>query len=226
MSNTLIDVKNLTRTFVETGEDVHVLKGLDLTIRKGEFLSIMGHSGSGKSTLLQILGSLDRPTSGEVLFNEKNIFEYSEKELNAFRLKEVGFIFQFHHLLPEMTALENVLLPANLLNGGDKEAVERAKYLLETVGLSDRLKHLPQELSGGERQRTAVARALINQPSLILADEPTGNLDSTNSGKLRDLFMKLNVEFAQSFVVVTHDDTLAKAGSRLVGMEDGCLADV
>lgn len=201
--------------------DLTILKGIDLEVKKGEIVAIVGASGAGKTTLLQLLGTLDTPDSGEISLNGINPFSLSSKELSAFRNQHIGFIFQFHQLLPEFTALENCILPALIKGTPKKEAEERAIELLELVGLTNRSVHKPAELSGGEQQRIAVCRALMNQPSIILADEPSGNLDSHNAVELHKLFFMLREKFNQKFVIVTHNDELANQADRKLVMKDG-----
>ena len=200
---------------------LEVLKGIDLNVREGEILAVVGASGAGKSTLLHILGALDRPTAGEVRFEGKNIFAMNEKELARFRNQNIGFVFQFHHLLPEFTALENVAMPS-MIEGKKLEITqEKARVLLKEVGLGDRLDHKPSELSGGEQQRVAVARALMNQPKVILADEPTGNLDTANGQMLHDLLWNLSKSRRQTLVIVTHNTLLASRADRVIRIVDG-----
>lgn len=201
--------------------DLPILKGIDLEVKKGEIVAIVGASGAGKTTLLQLLGTLDTPDSGDILLNGINPFSLSSKELSAFRNQHIGFIFQFHQLLPEFTALENCILPALIKGTPKKEAEERAIELLDLVGLSNRSVHKPAELSGGEQQRIAVCRALMNQPSILLADEPSGNLDSHNAVELHKLFFTLREKFNQTFVIVTHNDELANQADRKLVMKDG-----
>lgn len=208
--------------------DVEVLKGVDLEIKKGEIIAIVGPSGAGKTTLLQILGTLDKPLKEqnfELSINAISLKNLSDKELSQFRNQNVGFIFQFHQLLPEFTALENVCIPAFIAKKSKKEAETRAKELLEFLGLSHRINHKPSELSGGEQQRVAVARALINNPAVILADEPSGNLDSASAKNLHELFFKLRDEFGQTFVIVTHNDELANMVDRKLTMKDGKIIE-
>lgn len=200
-----------------------VLKGIDLSISEGEVISIVGSSGAGKSTLLHILGTLDRPDTGDYFFLDKNIAKLSEKELSAFRNKHIGFVFQFHQLLPEFDAVENVCMPALIGGVSKKEAEKKAITLLEYLKLSDRLHHKPNELSGGEQQRVAVARALVNSPGLVLADEPSGNLDSANARDLHRLFFDLRDQFRQSFVIVTHNEELAEMADRKLVIRDGMI---
>ena len=200
---------------------LEVLKGVDLHIKKGEFVSIVGASGAGKTTLLQLLGTLDNVQAGSLIINNKKVNNLSQKELAKFRNKEIGFVFQFHNLLVEFTALENVCLPAFIAGTNRKTAEEKGLALLKLLGLSDRASHKPDELSGGEQQRVAVARALINSPSIVLADEPSGNLDSKNADELHNLFLKLNKDLGQTFVIITHNTALANLGRRKLEMKDG-----
>lgn len=203
--------------------NLEVLKGVDLHIQPSEVVSIVGSSGAGKTTLLTILGTLDRPTSGEIFFNNVNITSLNEKKLAAFRNQHIGFVFQFHHLLPEFTALENICIPAFINKTSKKDAELKAYELLELLGLKHRADHKPSELSGGEQQRVAVARALINNPKVIFADEPSGNLDSENAQNLHQLFFKLRDELKQTIVVVTHNETLANMADRKLIMKDGSI---
>ncbi|MBO7609522.1 MAG: ABC transporter ATP-binding protein [Muribaculaceae bacterium] len=213
----MIEAKNIIKRY----GSLEVLRGVDVTIEKGEVVSIVGPSGAGKTTLLQILGTLDRPDSGSVTYDGVEMNRLNNNELAKFRNKNIGFVFQFHQLLPEFTTAENVAIPA--LIGGEKNeiAFKRAKELLDYLGLSNRLDHKPSQLSGGERQRVAVARALINQPKVILADEPSGSLDTANKQELHKLFFKLREDFQQTFVIVTHDETLAEEADRTLHMIDG-----
>jgi lipoprotein-releasing system ATP-binding protein len=201
--------------------NLKVLKGVNLHINKGEFVSITGSSGAGKTTLLQLLGTLDEVQTGSLIINNKEVNTLNQKELANFRNKEIGFVFQFHNLLVEFTALENVCLPAFIAGTDKKQAEEKGMELLALLALTDRANHKPDELSGGEQQRVAVARALINSPSIILADEPSGNLDSKNAEELHNLFLKLNKELGQTFVIITHNKELANLGSRKLEMKDG-----
>lgn len=210
------------------GKDIHkkfnelsILKGVDLEIKQGEIVSIVGSSGAGKTTLLTILGTLDRPSSGSVSIDNEDLSKLNDKKLAAFRNRHIGFVFQFHQLLPEFTALENVCIPALIAKTSRKEAEKRARELLELFNLKDRGHHKPSELSGGEQQRVAVARALINQPRVIFADEPSGNLDSVNAEELHRLFFKLRDNFNQTFVIVTHNTELARMADRTLVMRDG-----
>lgn len=202
---------------------LEVLKGIDLHIKEGEFVSIVGASGAGKTTLLQIIGTLDTDNEGEVIINGVNIKKLSDKQLSAFRNKELGFVFQFHQLLPEFTALENVCIPGYIARRDSKEVEEKAKELLTKLGLQDRFHHKPNELSGGEKQRVAVARALINDPKLILADEPSGSLDSGNKKELHSLLRKLRNEYGLTILLVTHDNELAETSDRIIEMRDGMI---
>ncbi len=200
---------------------LEVLKGVDLELNKGEIVSIVGPSGSGKSTLLHILGTLDRPASGTISINNNQVNAFNDKQLAAFRNENIGFVFQFHHLLPEFTAIENVCIPGWIRGKKKKEVADRAKSLLESLGLANRLENKPGALSGGEQQRVAVARALINDPLIIFADEPTGNLDSANARELHQLFFDLRNQFHQSFLIVTHNEELAQMSDRVLHMRDG-----
>lgn len=215
----MIEIKNITKSF----GSLQVLKGIDLHINKGEVVSIVGPSGAGKTTLLQIIGTLDKPDSGEININGIDVRKLSQRKLADFRNKNIGFVFQFHQLLPEFTALENVMIPAFIAGTPKSEAKKRAMELLEFMGLADRAKHKPNELSGGEKQRVAVARALINNPSVILADEPSGSLDSKNKAELHQLFFDLRDKMGQTFVIVTHDETLASITDRTIHMNDGII---
>ncbi|MBV8389350.1 MAG: ABC transporter ATP-binding protein [Mucilaginibacter sp.] len=200
-----------------------ILKGVDLEVRKGEIVSIVGASGAGKSSLLNILGTLDKPDSGNVVIGNTDISKLSSRDLSAFRNKQIGFVFQFHHLLVEFNALENVCIPALIAGDNRVVAEKKAQILLERLGLKDRMTHKPGQLSGGEQQRVAVARALVNNPAMIFADEPSGNLDSTNANELHHLFSELRDEFHQTFVIVTHNEHLAELSDRKVLMKDGLI---
>lgn len=215
----MIKIKDIHKSF----GSLEVLKGIDLTINKGEVVSIVGPSGAGKTTLLQIIGTLDRPNSGTVEINGENISRLSTKKLADFRNRHIGFVFQFHQLLPEFTALENIMIPALIAGESKKAARQRAEELLEFMGLAERACHKPAELSGGEKQRVAVARALVNHPDVILADEPSGSLDSKNKEELHQLFFDLRDKFGQTFVIVTHDEQLASITDRTIKMRDGLL---
>ena len=213
----MIQIEGITKSF----GSLQVLKGIDLTINKGEVVSIVGPSGAGKTTLLQIMGTLDKPDAGRLVLNGTDVTMLKEKKLSAFRNKEIGFVFQFHQLLPEFTALENVAIPALIQGRSAGEANENAKEMLELLGLADRASHKPAELSGGEKQRVAVARALINHPSVVLADEPSGSLDTKNKEELHQLFFDLRDKLGQTFVIVTHDEGLAVQTDRTIHMLDG-----
>lgn len=213
----MIEIKGVTKSF----GSLQVLKGIDLCIKKGEIVSIVGPSGAGKTTLLQILGTLDKPDSGSVVVDGIETSTLSTNKLSEFRNKHLGFVFQFHQLLPEFTATENIMIPAYIAGMKNKEAYNRAEELLEFMGLSDRANHKPNGLSGGEKQRVAVARALMNNPAVILADEPSGSLDSKNKEELHKLFFDLRDKFGQTFVIVTHDETLATLTDRTIHLKDG-----
>ena len=215
----MIKLEGITKSF----GSLQVLKGIDLEINKGEIVSIVGPSGAGKTTLLQIMGTLDEPDAGTVQIDGTVVSRMKEKELSAFRNKNIGFVFQFHQLLPEFTALENVMIPALIAGVSSKEANDRATKILDFMGLVDRASHKPNELSGGEKQRVAVARALINDPAVILADEPSGSLDTHNKEDLHQLFFDLRDRLGQTFVIVTHDEGLAKITDRTVHMVDGMI---
>ena len=220
----MIKAKNIHKYY----NDLHVLKGVDLSIAKGEIVSIVGTSGAGKTTLLQIIGTLDKPSpqfGNELIINDTDVIKLDEKDLAKFRNEHIGFIFQFHQLLPEFTALENVCIPAFIKQSSKAEAEKRAKELLDFLGLKDRYHHKPNELSGGEQQRVAVARALINNPDLIFADEPSGNLDSESAENLHNLFFKLRDQFGQTFVIVTHNEELANMADRKLTMVDGKIVN-
>ena len=219
----LIRVHGLTKTFAHEGRDLEVLKGVDLVIERGEMICVVGASGAGKSTLLHILGTLDLPTSGTIEYYGRNVTSLSSPKLAAFRNRSIGFVFQFHHLLPEFTALENVMMPGLIRGMKRQEMSERASRLLEEVGLEERLDHRPGELSGGEQQRVALARALVRDPVLVLADEPTGNLDTTTSDAMHRLFFRLNRERGITFLIVTHNRDLAQCMPRVVTMQDGVI---
>ncbi|MCF6332471.1 MAG: ABC transporter ATP-binding protein [Draconibacterium sp.] len=215
----MIKAQNIKKSF----GNLEVLKGINIEIPKGKIYSIVGASGAGKTTLLQILGTLSKPDSGDVFFNDKNISTFSEKEMATFRNQEIGFVFQFHHLLPEFSAIENVCIPAFIAKISKAKAEKRALELLEYLGLTDRIEHKPSELSGGEKQRVAVARALINYPSVVLADEPSGNLDSANRDELHELLFKLRDDFGQTFIIVTHDDKFADRSDKIIHIKDGVI---
>ena len=216
----MIEIQGITKSFGE----LQVLKGIDLIINKGEVVSIVGPSGAGKTTLLQIMGTLDKADAGTVVINGVEVGKLKEKELSAFRNKQIGFVFQFHQLLPEFTALENVMIPALIAGTSSGEAMRRAKDTLEMMGLAERALHKPAELSGGEKQRVAVARALISHPAVIFADEPSGSLDSKNKEELHQLFFDLREKLGQTFVIVTHDEGLAQLTDRTIHMVDGRIS--
>ena len=217
----MIDIKDITKNF----GTLQVLRGVNLHIDKGEVISIVGPSGAGKTTLLQLIGALDRPTSGSISFNGEELANMSDKQLATFRNRHIGFVFQFHQLLPEFTALENIIIPALIAGRNRNEAEKEAMDLLGVMGLKERAGHKPSEMSGGENQRVAVARALINRPSLILADEPSGSLDSKNKGELHKLFFELRDRYGQTFLIVTHDEELARITDRTIRMVDGVVCD-
>lgn len=215
----MIKVENISKSF----GDLQVLKGIDLEVPSGKLYSIVGPSGAGKTTLLQIIGTLSRPNSGQVFINGQNISAMNETQLADFRNRQIGFVFQFHYLLPEFSAFENVCIPAYIAKTSRKEAEQKAREYLEFLGLSNRLNHKPGELSGGERQRVAIARALINNPAVILADEPSGNLDTKNREDLHQLFFTLRDKFCQTLVIVTHDESFAAQSDAIIRMRDGLI---
>lgn len=217
----MINAENIHKFY----DNLHVVKGVSLEVKKGEFVSIVGKSGAGKSTLLHILGTLDKPSKGTVTYDHIDVTTLSSKDLATFRNSRIGFIFQFHHLLAEFSALENAMIPALIQKQPVEQAKSKAKELLNYLGLAERLEHKPSELSGGEQQRVAVARALINNPDVVLADEPTGNLDSSTSKELHDLLFKLRADFQHTFIIVTHNEELAALSDRKLTMQDGILLE-
>ena len=219
MENSIVSLRGITKSF----GSLQVLRGIDLDIAKGEVVSIVGPSGAGKTTLLQIAGTLDKADSGQVIINGTEVSRLSQSALARFRNQQIGFVFQFHQLLPEFTALENIMIPALIGGTSRSQARSRAKELLDFMGLTDRASHKPAQLSGGEKQRVAVARALVNNPSVVLADEPSGSLDSANKAELHRLFFRLRDELGQTFVIVTHDEQLAQTTDRTIAMRDGAI---
>jgi len=216
----MIDIQNIQKSF----DTLHVLRGINLHVNKGEIVAIIGKSGAGKTTLLQIIGTLDKPDAGKVLINGQDVFALKDKDLAHFRNHHIGFIFQFHQLLPEFTALENVMIPA-MIAGENNEAELRAKKLLSELGLADRLTHKPNELSGGEKQRVAVARAMMMSPDVILADEPSGSLDEANKRELHKLLLQLRDQYHQTLIIVTHDKELASISDRIITIKDGLVSE-
>ncbi len=217
----MIKIENITKSF----GNLQVLKGIDMEVAKGEIVSIVGPSGAGKTTLLQIIGTLDRPDSGAVVIDGTEVGQLSSNRLSDFRNKHIGFVFQFHQLLPEFTAIENIMIPAYIAGKSTSAAKARAQELLEFMGLSDRAHHKPNQLSGGEKQRVAVARALVNEPSVVLADEPSGSLDTKNKAELHQLFFDLRDKYGMTFIIVTHDESLAALTDRTICLKDGRIVD-
>ncbi|MGP8321557.1 MAG: ABC transporter ATP-binding protein [Methanosarcinaceae archaeon] len=220
----IIQIKNLTKIFGD-GVDIKALDGVDLNIERGEFLAIVGPSGSGKSTLLNQIGILDTPTNGTILLNGVDVTKMSDKQRSITRNKQLGFIFQYHHLLPDFNALENVMMPMLISGVKSSQARENARKMLDEVGLGDRMKHRPNQLSGGQNQRVAIARALVNKPSIVIGDEPTGNLDSKSSDNIYELLRKLNREHNQTFILVTHDKHMAAKTDRIIRLVDGKICE-
>ena len=218
----IIKTKNLTKEYEAGSQIVKALNGIDLSVEKGEFISIMGPSGSGKTTLMNIIGCLDSPTNGTYHLNERSVSELDDDELAKIRNEEIGFVFQSFHLLPRSTALENVMLPLKYAGCSENEAIKRSKKVLEKVGLQDRVKHSPSELSGGQQQRVAIARALVNKPSILFADEPTGNLDSKTGNEVMNLFKDLNNQ-GQTIIIITHEDNIASQSNRIITIMDGLI---
>lgn len=226
-AQTLLEARDLEKHYPTGGGGrLEVLKGLSFQVRAGEIVAVIGESGTGKSTLLHLLGALDRPTEGTVYFRGEDLFEKSDEELAAFRGREIGFVFQFHHLLPEFTALENVAMPALIQHRRLSEVKSRARELLDVLGLAERADHRPSELSGGEKQRVAMARALMNEPALVLADEPTGNLDTRTAETLHEEILRLSRTFDQTFVLATHNPALAALAHRVLRLEEGYLTEI
>lgn len=226
MSNIVLKAKDITKNYYMGNYVIEVLKGVNLDLIEGQIIAVIGESGAGKSTLLHILGMLDRPTSGQMSLNGEDLSEKSDIEMASFRNHQIGFIFQFHHLLPEFNAFENVMMPAMIAGKNMETSTQRAEYLIERIGLSNRRNHRPGELSGGELQRVAVARALMNEPAIVLADEPSGNLDHRNSEMLHDLIWNLAEENNYTFVIVTHDMSLAKKADRVMNLREGIIEEI
>ncbi len=222
----MLEARNIHKTYRQARDPLHVLKGIDLAIQRGEVLGVVGPSGAGKSTLLHILGGLDHPNQGQVIFAKQDIYQWNEQRRSLFRNQKVGFIFQFYHLLPEFSAEENVILPGLVYQDVKKAEIKnRASQLLERVGLQKRARHKPSELSGGEQQRVAIARALINDPEIVFCDEPTGNLDSENGEQIINLLLEFNQRNQQTLVIVTHDESMAERCHRVIHMRDGVLSE-
>jgi len=224
--NLLLDVQNLKKEFFHRGKRISVLTDLNLQVAQGEMCAVIGASGAGKSTFLQVVGTLDSPTSGKILFDGQDVANYSQKKVSDFRNKSIGFVFQFHHLLPEFTALENVMIPGMIRRMDRSKLIENAKNILDEVGLTHRLTHKPGELSGGEQQRVALARSLVMKPALLLADEPTGNLDSKTAEGIHELFVEMNTRYNITMLLVTHNPKLAEKMPRTLRLADGKVYDV
>ncbi len=224
--SSILNARDIRKSFVTGKNQLNVLKDINLEINRGELVMLIGASGAGKSTLLSILGGLSRPTQGKVLISNEDIYALNDDKLADLRNRRMGFVFQFHHLLPEFTAVENVMIPALMAGTGRKEAAEKAKKILITIGLGGRLTHRPNELSGGEQQRVAIARALINDPDIIFADEPTGNLDKQNAEIIHKIILDFNKSFKQTFVIVTHNDALTAYGNRVIVIDDGYISKI
>ena len=224
--SSILTAREIKKTFITGKSQLNVLKRINLEVDKGELLMLVGPSGAGKSTLLTILGGLSRPSQGKVLLNSADIYEMSDDRLAGLRNRKMGFVFQFHHLLPEFTALENVMVPALMSGLQRAEATDRAKKILITIGLGGRLLHRPSEMSGGEQQRVAIARALINEPDIIFADEPTGNLDRQNAEVIHKIILDFNKSFNQTFIIVTHNEHLTSYGNRVILIEDGNIVNI
>jgi len=220
----ILEAKRIKKSYqTGTSDYLEVLKGISLSFSEGEIVAVVGQSGAGKSTLVHLLGLLDKPSEGEILFEGKNVTNYTDEQISKVRNKNIGFVFQFHHLLPEFSAIENVMMPAYIAGTSGQKVYDRAKYLLQDVGLSERGEHKPSELSGGEQQRVAVARSLMNSPKIIFADEPSGNLDSENAEKLHNLLFDLREKHRQTFVIVTHNKELANRADRIITLSNGLI---
>lgn len=224
--NNIMTIRDIKKSFITGKNQLNVLKNINFEVNKGEILMLVGPSGAGKSTLLSIMGGISRPTTGKVILDNIDVYNLDDDKLASLRNRKMGFIFQFHHLLPEFTALENVIIPALMDNVKKKDAIEKAKKILITLGLGGRLNHRPSELSGGEQQRIAIARAIINDPDIVFADEPTGNLDKQNAEIIHKIIIDLNKNFNQTFIIVTHNEKLASYGDRVIHIDDGEIKDI